>query len=116
MALRGVDVVFIPHASPRGTPEEKLRSWLRHLRARAFDNSVYVVACNQVGENREGLSFPGGAVVLDPGGRIVARHEGCGEEILTATLATKKLMDTRAHRMRYFLPHRRPELYGEILK
>jgi len=50
MALMGADIIFIPHASPRGDPQGKLNSWLRHLRARAFDNGVFIVACNQVGE------------------------------------------------------------------
>ena len=58
MALSGADIIFIPHASPRGTPEEKYRSWLRHLTARAFDNGVYIAACNQAGDNGAGMSFP----------------------------------------------------------
>ena len=27
MALDGADVIFMPHASPRGTPSKKLDSW-----------------------------------------------------------------------------------------
>jgi N-carbamoylputrescine amidase len=31
MALQGADIIFIPHASPHGSPEKKVRSWMRHL-------------------------------------------------------------------------------------
>ena len=72
MAARGADVIFFPHASPRGTPTEKRQSWMRHLTARAFDNGVFVVACNQAGENGEGLVFPATAVVIGPSGDLLA--------------------------------------------
>lgn len=111
MALRGADILFIPHASPRGSPEEKLRSWLRHLPARAFDNAVFVVACNQVGKTREGLSFPGTALVLGPDGRELATYTKDREGILFASLDPEFLTAVRGHRMKYFLPRRRPELY-----
>ncbi|MFP4036219.1 MAG: nitrilase-related carbon-nitrogen hydrolase [Desulfobacteraceae bacterium] len=114
MALRGAEVLFIPHASPRGTPQEKLRSWLRHLPARAFDNGVYVVACNQAGLIQGGLSFPPAAVVVDPGGRVTASYAAAGENLLVASLDLDLLQEVRSHRMKYFLPRRRPELYGPL--
>ena len=114
MALRGASIIFMPHASPRGTPKEKIKSWLRHLRGRAFDNALFVVACNQVGGTGAGLSFPGGAVVLDPAGQIIARYEEDQENMLLAELKKEALQEMREHRMRYFIPNRRPELYDEI--
>ncbi|MBW1798598.1 MAG: nitrilase [Deltaproteobacteria bacterium] len=114
MALMGADIVFIPHSSPRGEPDEKFKSWLRHLPARAFDNGVFVVACNQVGETTEGLSFPGVAVVLGPDGRLLAKYVGKREKVLFAELGAGMLRDVRTHRMRYFLPERRPQLYKNL--
>ncbi|MCU0955614.1 MAG: hypothetical protein MUC37_13700 [Hyphomicrobium sp.] len=111
MALDGVHAIFMPHASPRGTPEEKRDSWLRHLPARAFDNGVYVVACNQTGSNGAGLAFPGVALALGPDGRVIASDTGGREGLLLATLDADRLTAVRRHPMRYFLPHRRPELY-----
>ncbi|RLB16379.1 MAG: nitrilase [Deltaproteobacteria bacterium] len=111
MALGGAEILFCPHASPRGTGKEKLQSWLRHLPARAFDNGVYVVACNQVGETSAGYSFPGVAVVIGPDGRVDATYTGNEERILFASLQASKLINTRENRMAYFLPHRRPSLY-----
>ncbi len=111
MALSGAEVLFCPHASPRGTGEEKLLSWLRHLPARAFDNGVFVVACNQVGKTSAGFSFPGVAVVIGPDGRVDATYTGNEERILLASLQATKLINIRENRMAYFLPHRRPPLY-----
>ena len=111
MALDGADVIFMPHASPRGTPNEKLSSWTRHLTARAFDNGVFIVACNQNGDNQKGLQFPGMALVIDPSGEIIKKNISGDDGILVADLKSSALEAVRSHRMRYFLPNRRPELY-----
>lgn len=115
MACQGADVIFFPHASPRGTPAAKLQSWMRHLTARAFDNGVFVVACNQAGENGEGLSFPAVAVVIGPSGDVLAQDIAGGEGLLVADLDASRLDHVRSHRMRYFLPNRRPDLYRRLL-
>ena len=112
MAVDGADVIFMPHASPRGTPQEKLDSWMRHLTARAFDNGVFIVACNQVGKNQKGLEFPGLAVVVGPSGNILKDKTTDREGLLVTDLKAEDLSAVRDHKMRYFLPNRRPELYG----
>jgi predicted amidohydrolase len=114
MALNGIEVLFLPHASPRGEPAEKMDSWLRHMPSRAFDNGFYVVACNQVGRNREGLDFPGVAVAVGPDGRIMESYMGKEEGLVIVDLNANFLGEVRNHRMRYFLPNRRPELYREV--
>jgi N-carbamoylputrescine amidase len=111
LALDGVDAIFMPHASPRGTPEEKRDSWLRHLPARAFDNGVFVVACNQAGDNGAGLTFPGVALAIGPDGRVIASDASGREGLLPATLDAELLAAVRRHPMRYFLPNRRSDLY-----
>lgn len=115
MTSKGAEVIFIPHASPRGNAEEKHHSWMRHLTARAFDNSVYVVACNQIGDNCNGLAFPGNAVVIAPSGEVMAKDIHPHRSMLVAELKADLLDEVRNHPMRHFFPNRRPELYG-ILK
>jgi N-carbamoylputrescine amidase len=115
MALKGADVIFMPHASPRGTPEEKFHSWCRHLTARAYDNGLFIVACNQSGTNERGMRFPGLALVIDPTGEVMAKRMDGKEGLLVATLKAEALAHVRKHRMRYFLPNRRPDIYGSGL-
>jgi len=114
MALAGADAVFIPHASPGTSPSAKLASWMRHLPARAFDNSVFVIALNQTGDNGCGLSFPGAALVLSPAGTVLASYAHAAEQMLLVDLKASALASVRQHRMRCFLPHRRPELYRKL--
>lgn len=115
MALEGIDLLLVPHASPRGTPAEKLKSWQRHLPARAFDNGIFVAACNVVGENGEGLEFPGVAVVYGPDGRLVNSSRRRLEGLLVVGIDADALDRVRNHRMRYFFPNRRPEIYRHSL-
>ena len=112
MTGKGAEVIFIPHASPRGNPEEKHVSWLRHLTARAFDNSVFVVACNQIGENCNGLVFPGNAMVIGPSGEVLAKDTQPASSMLLADLKADDIEAVRNHPMRHFFPHRRPDLYN----
>jgi N-carbamoylputrescine amidase len=111
MALKGADVIFMPHASPRGTPKEKYNSWMRHLPARAYDNGVFILACNQTAENENGLTFPGIAVALGPSGEIIALNLDGKEGMLIVDLKADDLARIRNHEMRYFLPNRRAGIY-----
>ena len=100
MALKGAKAIFIPHASPRGSPKEKIQSWLRHLTARAFDNALFIVACNQTGRSGEGFSFPGVAIALNPAGRVIAEYGENREHMLIAELNLDELREIRRHRMK----------------
>lgn len=112
LTAKGADIIFFPHASPRGDAAAKHRSWMRHLPARAFDNSVFIVACNQVGPNGEGLVFPGNAVVLSPAGEVMASALSGEPQMLVADLEAATLAAVRSHPMRYFFPNRRTDLYS----
>jgi predicted amidohydrolase len=115
MALKGAEAIFMPHASPWGEPEEKLESWLRHLPGRAFDNGLYLVACNQVRQGREGLLFPGVILALNPSGRVMERYCGTEDKMVLVDMRAREIEEVRSHRMKYFLPHRRPELYRGLV-
>ncbi len=114
MAAKKVDLILVPHASPRGSADTKHRSWMRHLPARAYDNGVFIAACNQVGVNGQGLTFPGNAVVYGPSGNIIATDVAGREGLLIADLKVSDLNRVRSHEMRYFFPNRRPELYDGV--
>ena len=116
MSLQGAEVIFFLYASPHGKPAEKRESWLRYLPARAFDNGVFIVACNQVGENGAGLSFPGVILIINPSGRIIHRYSGSSEKMIVAGLRASDLTDTRSDTMKYFFRRRRPELYKPLFQ
>ena len=111
MALKQADIIFIPHASPRGTSQEKFDSWARHLRARAFDNGLYIAALNQTGDNMKGLSFPGICLLIGPDGNVVYKSIDDSEEVHIITIKKTVLSDVRSHPMRYYLPNRRTDLF-----
>ena len=111
MALKGADAIFIPHASPGEDPDKKLASWMRHLPARAFDNGLFVIACNQTGDNGHGLSFPGVGMVIAPSGMVIDSYAGMDGHMMVVDLKADELSDVRGNRMRYFLPNRRPDIY-----
>lgn len=111
MTDNGVQVIFMPHASPRNNAQIKHQSWMRHLPARAYDNSLFVVACNQWGDNQRGLTFPGNAVVIDPSGNILGKKVSGDEDMLVVDLTQEAFSHVRNHPMRHFFPNRRPELY-----
>ncbi len=111
LALKGAEVIFIPHASPRESEGEKKARWLRYLPARAYDNSVFLVACNLLGETESGLAFSGSALILGPKGEILAESQGGGEEIVLAELKSDTFRSVRENSRGYFLARRRPEIY-----
>lgn len=113
MALKGADLVFIPHASPQTISKEKIKSWMRHLPARAYDNGMFVIATNLCGENGQGLNFPGVCVVLNPAGEVIESYSGSEEHMIIVDLKAEDLKKVRTHKMRYFLPNRRSDVYLE---
>jgi len=110
MNSSGAEVIFIPHASPHGTSEQKFNSWMRHLPARAYDNSLFVVACNALGENCAGLTFPGVSMALDPSGNILTKVLTEKSHLMIVDLKASDLEYVRNHEMRYFFPNRRKDI------
>jgi predicted amidohydrolase len=79
LALRGADIIALPTNWPTGadTAPEFM------VRARAFENRVFVVACNRVGEERGGryighgcIAAPNGEHLLDLDIRQKTRRRG----------------------------------------
>jgi len=111
MALKHADIVFIPHASPRGNSQDKYNSWIRHLRARAYDNALYIAACNQTGDNLKGLLFPGISLFIGPDGKVIYKSTEQKEGVHIIEIKRFALDQIRSHKMRYFLPNRRNDLF-----
>jgi NAD+ synthase (glutamine-hydrolysing) len=107
-ALDGAQVIIVPSASPaRGTgsdrvegvgggglPESVVR-WERIVRGIAEEHGVYVVYAGLVGFEG-GKGFPGGSVVVGPGGDIIARGPIFEEAIVTADVNLDEITRARA--------------------
>ncbi|MBE3587230.1 MAG: nitrilase family protein [Thermoanaerobacteraceae bacterium] len=120
LSLKGAEVIFAPHASPTIVGDRR-DIWLKYLSARAYDNTVFVAACNLVGAAGENQQFCGGALVIDPKGNVIA-EDFLGREGLLVVDLKAELLNTirqgRARTMRhsFYLLSRRPELYGPLVE
>ncbi|HEY8909351.1 MAG TPA: nitrilase-related carbon-nitrogen hydrolase [Desulfosporosinus sp.] len=119
-SLKGAELLFAPHASPVVAGDRK-EIWLRYLGARAYDNSVYLGACNLIGKNGRSKEFSGGSLLVGPKGDVI--NESCyGEEgILATTLSADRINrlrspDRASMRDTFFLADRRKELYHELIE
>lgn len=140
-AMLGADIVLMPHVtgcldSPmpgRGTvkPEvwnnrlldpvrcrqefdgPKARGWImRWLPARAWENGVFAVYANPIGVEG-GTIKPGGSMILDPYGEVIAECRKLGDEVITAALDPRKRELASGPS---YIRARRPELYGKFVE
>ena len=70
MALQGAQILFTPANFRMATGKDH---WEAILRARAIENTCYVVAAGQYGKKRGVSDSFGDSVIIDPWGTIVAR-------------------------------------------
>jgi len=103
IAFRGAEVIIRVSAymDPWGaTPP--MDWWTLFNRARAAENTAYVVAANQ-GASLAGyapFSWPGGSMVVDYDGRILAQADpGPGEKVVVAPINPSALREERARRV-----------------
>lgn len=103
-ALQGAQLVIVPSASPaRGTgmDEEGTRlpasvvRWERILKGIADEHGVWIAFASLVGFEG-GKGFPGGSVLVSPGGEIVLRGPLFEEAVLTYDLDFEELTRARA--------------------
>ncbi len=117
LALAGAEVLVRVSAymDPWGTAAP-LDWWTLVNRTRALENMAYVVAANQGSryENYPPFSWPGGSMIVDFDGRILAQAEaGPGERIVVGPIDIAALRAERSRRRgHHLLAHLRTETYG----
>jgi predicted amidohydrolase len=117
LALRGAEVLIRVSAymDPWGTATP-LDWWTLVNRCRALENMAYVVATNQGAKlaNYPPFSWPGGSMIVDYDGRILAQAEpGPGERIVVGPIDLAALRTERTRRRgHHMLSHLRTELYN----
>lgn len=122
LAVRGAEIVLFPFAAdPAPVTPAGWAAWAGGVvQARCAENGLFGVACNYFGDvsyGGVGQRFAGGALIVDPGGAAIARHEDETFEphMLTATLTRDALTEARA-RFEYTYRFRRPELYASLAR
>src|SRR5688572_11579854 len=89
--------------------------WTLFNRARAAENTVYVVAANQGAslQHYPPFSLPGGSMVVDYDGRILAQADaGEGEKVVVAPIDVSALRRERERRIGHDMrAHRRSEIH-----
>lgn len=119
LAFRGAEVIIriSAYMDPWGTAEP-MNWWTLVNRTRALENMVYVVAANQGAamSNYPPFSWPGGSMIVDYDGRILAQADpGPGEKVVVAPIDTEGLRRERQRRSGHdLLAHLRPELYSYL--
>ena len=136
-ALKGADVILMPHAAREGrwddTPESQAAArrhafdYFSGYRQRARENACFCVYADQTGvagyvdalprEHVNQPHHPGGAMIMDPGGTVLkhASLDRICDEMIVHDLDAAVLAQHRSH-PNYTLRTRRPELFGELVR
>jgi predicted amidohydrolase len=137
LALRGADVILMPHAgrfllwddNPQSEAAARRYShrFLEKYALRARENACFAVLADQVGRAGSVKQWPadsenqphhaGAAFIWGPDGETLAstQQERIREEMITATLDAALLAQQRSL-ANYMLRTRRPELFGELVR
>ncbi len=91
-ALAGANVLTVPAAFTRQTGEAH---WHILLRARAIENSAWVIAAAQGGKHEDGRETYGHSLIVDPWGRIVAEAANDEPGVIVAEIDPQASVDAR---------------------
>jgi predicted amidohydrolase len=137
LALRGADVVLMPHAGRfklwTDTPESQAaarrysHNFLKKYALRARENACFAILADQAGRAGHVDLWPadsenqphhaGAALIWGPDGELIAstQEERIKDEMIVATLESALLAHERSL-ANYMLRTRRPELFGELVR
>lgn len=106
LALRGAEVIMLPAAFTLATGKDH---WEVLIRARAIENSVFMVAPAQVGQHSGNKWCYGRSMIVDPWGTVIATAPDT-ETVVSADLDFQRLRDVR--RQVPSLANRQPHAYA----
>ena len=113
LALGGAELICIPYNTPTfgRPPAEGHETAEILLRAAAIENQVFIVAAGKAGVE-DGVEYIGGSEVISPEGKILAKAQTAGDELVVTTIDLDALAQLKARWD--FMPDRRPELYQAL--
>ncbi|HRO61448.1 MAG TPA: carbon-nitrogen hydrolase family protein, partial [Burkholderiaceae bacterium] len=109
LALRGAELLVMPISfSTYADLVQRASIWEIPLRARAYENGAYVLACNRVGTEGERRHL-GRSMVVDPRGMVIAEAGTIEPQLLAAQIDLDAV--SIARRKFPWWRDRRPDLY-----
>jgi predicted amidohydrolase len=117
LALDGSDLICVVANWEAATIDE----WKTYMRARAYENAIYMVGANRVGEDVT-LTFGGESMVVGPRGQIYASladetDPETGEPLEGFSVARIDLDEVRRNREEYqLIQNRQPLVYKSLVR
>lgn len=105
LAAKGAELVVMPFATP------KMTMWEQALRTRAWENQIYLGACNMVGRDGNWV-FSGSSLLADPYGELVVLGNDRNEQVLVGRADKSRLRQARQDDFNW--RDRRPEIYASL--
>jgi predicted amidohydrolase len=93
LAIKGAQLILVPAWGMYGEINDVV------MRTRAYENGVHVA-----------FVHPRRCLIIDPAGVVIAQDRGAGDEIVSARITFNGSGNRSAIR------HRRPEIYGDLLR
>jgi len=115
LALRGAELICVPYNTPTfGQPREAGQETSEVLlRAAAIENQLFIVAVGKAGVE-DGAEYIGGSEIISPTGKVLAKAQTEGDELVIATLDLDEIV-TLKHKWD-LLADRRPEIYQWLVQ
>lgn len=102
--LKGAQIILVSAQ----WPEARKDHWLKLIQARAIENQLYFICANRTG-TESSLDFPGGSVIADPSGELLAKA-GAKSGVAAATIDLE--MIETARKTIPCMQDRRDDIYG----
>ncbi len=115
LALGGAELICIPYNTPTfGRPREEGHETAEVLlRAAAIENQLFIVAAGKAGVE-DGAEYIGGSEIISPEGKVLAKAQTDGDELVVATIELNTITELKAKWD--FMPDRRPEMYQALVQ
>lgn len=76
-------------------PEVRSYAWNTLLPARAIENQCYVVACNRIGKDGNGVNYTGDSQIIDPQGKLIICAKPNVNQIISTKISIQEVQDFR---------------------
>jgi predicted amidohydrolase len=115
LALGGAELICVPYNTPTfGQPREAGQETSEILlRAAAIENQLFIVAVGKAGVE-DGAEYIGGSEVISPTGKVLAKAQTEGDELVVATIDLDEIATLKSKWD--LLADRRPEIYQQLVR